>query len=288
MYRIDNATAITPIPAPAAVGPNPDHFFTAGNPGLSIPATIVDADWLNALQEEVCNVITGAGIGLSKTTRNQLVSAIQLLIAATNSTYVADTGTVNTMVVTPAPAFTGYTGGMRLSVIPKFTNTSTTPTINVNALGAKSIVRPDGSALAAGDITANGLVELIYQATLGKFVLNTIQSSRFSTSGGGYVSIPGTPIIIQWVAWSMTTSRTNNQPASAGTTWQVQSPISWPIAFPSQCFIAIAAGGIQTNSNYSFQTTSGGGTSSVDVYATVWSDVSVGQPQNGRVIGIGF
>lgn len=79
MYRIDNATAATVIPTPGAVGPNPNGFFTVG--GGVVPATIVDADWANATQEEICNAITGAGITLSKTTRTQLFAAIQALIA---------------------------------------------------------------------------------------------------------------------------------------------------------------------------------------------------------------
>jgi Uncharacterized conserved protein len=79
MYRIDNATAVTPIPTPGAVGPNPNYFFSKGNPGLGIPATIVDDDWANAVQEEICNVITAAGITLSKTTRTQLRDAIYSL-----------------------------------------------------------------------------------------------------------------------------------------------------------------------------------------------------------------
>lgn len=79
MFRIDNSTAVTPIPTPGAVGPNPNYFFTNGNPGGGVPATIVDADWTNAVQEEICNVITAAGISLSKTVRTQLRDAIYAL-----------------------------------------------------------------------------------------------------------------------------------------------------------------------------------------------------------------
>lgn len=93
MFRIDNATAVTPIPTPGAVGPNPDRYFTDGNPGGGIPATIVDADWANAVQEEICNVITAAGISLSKTTRTQLRDAIYALAG---QKYVHTQGSANT------------------------------------------------------------------------------------------------------------------------------------------------------------------------------------------------
>lgn len=82
MFRIDNATATGSIPTPEAVGPNPDSFFTEGDPGLAVPATVVTADWLNAVQEEICNVIEEAGDTLDKADRTQLKAAIETMIAA--------------------------------------------------------------------------------------------------------------------------------------------------------------------------------------------------------------
>jgi hypothetical protein len=79
MYRIDNATAVTPIPATPAVGPNPNRFFTKGNPGGGIPATVVDDHWLNTVQEEICAVVVAAGLTLDKANLGQLLAAIQLL-----------------------------------------------------------------------------------------------------------------------------------------------------------------------------------------------------------------
>jgi hypothetical protein len=78
MYRIDNATSVlhaSGVPAPAAVGVNVDGYFTKGNPGGGIPATIVDDDWANAVQEEIANAIEGSGQTLNKTVRTQLRAA---------------------------------------------------------------------------------------------------------------------------------------------------------------------------------------------------------------------
>lgn len=72
MYRIDNSTAVTTIPTPGAVGPNPNGYFTDGNPASGIPATVVDDDWLNAVQEEIANAVESDGTVLSKTNRTQL------------------------------------------------------------------------------------------------------------------------------------------------------------------------------------------------------------------------
>jgi hypothetical protein len=75
MYRIDNSTAATALPATGAVGPTPNGFFTSGSPG-TVAATIVDEDWANAVQEELCNAVTASGQTLSKTDRTQLTKAM--------------------------------------------------------------------------------------------------------------------------------------------------------------------------------------------------------------------
>jgi hypothetical protein len=88
MYRIDNATVDASLDAPTADGPNPGGFFTDGNPGGGVAATIVDAEWLNAIQEEIANVIEDADAGntpLSKASRVQLKTAIAAMIAAAAS-----------------------------------------------------------------------------------------------------------------------------------------------------------------------------------------------------------
>jgi hypothetical protein len=95
MYQVDNASAATALPAPAAVGPNPNGFFTGGSPGVT-PATVVDADWMNAVMMEIINVIVAASITPSKTNRAQLLQAIQSLgrirLTTNLNLYVATTG----------------------------------------------------------------------------------------------------------------------------------------------------------------------------------------------------
>lgn len=60
----------------------PDHptadngKYTEGNVAQGIPATVVTADHLNAITEEIVNVITGAGITLDKNQNDQLQGAI--------------------------------------------------------------------------------------------------------------------------------------------------------------------------------------------------------------------
>lgn len=86
--------------------------------------------------------------------------------------YIAASGTdTYTGGVAPAPA--AYATGQGFKI--KFTNAnvSTTPTFNLNSLGAKAIVKNGAEALVANDIKAGGIYWLIYDGT------------NFQISGGG-------------------------------------------------------------------------------------------------------
>jgi hypothetical protein len=56
-----------------------DGLFSAGNPFESIASTVVDAVWLNGVQEELVAIIEAAGIVPSAATKNQVLAAIQVL-----------------------------------------------------------------------------------------------------------------------------------------------------------------------------------------------------------------
>lgn len=63
---------------------NVSNLFDPGDPGVPRPPTKLTPDWCNAVQEELCNVIEGAGItlaasGAADTARNQLLAAIDKL-----------------------------------------------------------------------------------------------------------------------------------------------------------------------------------------------------------------
>lgn len=58
---------------------NVDNTFTEGDPEIPQQPTVVGADWLNAVQEEICNVIEAADIVLNKPTNTQLLAALRRL-----------------------------------------------------------------------------------------------------------------------------------------------------------------------------------------------------------------
>jgi hypothetical protein len=103
------------------------------------------ADHIRLLKSLIKNSFAGAG-GVV------LVSAV-------------DAGTLNSVVLTPTPAITEYTTRMLIVWHQSLTSTSTTPTINVSGLGAKTIVSSTGNALAAGDLVANRVYVGVYDGT---------------------------------------------------------------------------------------------------------------------------
>ncbi len=80
-------------------------------------------------------------------------------------TFASSTTAANTYTASLSPAITTYgSGGLLVKI--KFTNANTgAATINLNGLGAVSMVHTDGSALISGDIPAGGTALLQYNGT---------------------------------------------------------------------------------------------------------------------------
>lgn len=74
----------------------------------------------------------------------------------------------DTITATATPDLTAYSTGMLLFFTPANNNTAAS-TVNVDALGAKSIVKGDGTALMAGDLQASTIHSIMYDGT--NFVL---------------------------------------------------------------------------------------------------------------------
>lgn len=91
-----------------------------------------------------------------------------------------DTGSANAMVVSAMPALTSYTPYVVVQAKVAATNTGPA-TINVNALGAKTITRADGSPLKAADMIAGELVTLLYDGT--NFQISGLLTANLPSSG---------------------------------------------------------------------------------------------------------
>jgi hypothetical protein len=90
--------------------------------------------------------------------------------------FAVDTGAVNAMVVAPAGlvrAPIAYVDGLMFNVKVAVTNTSTTPTLNINGLGAKTVFNQAGGAMPIGALSAGSTALFIYSVALNGFITDT-------------------------------------------------------------------------------------------------------------------
>jgi hypothetical protein len=109
MFAIDTDDAVAVMPSPDPAGT--PGYFTGGAPGAGIMPTEVTADFMNGVQAELLNVVTGAGLAPSKVAFNQVFTAITTLI---NN---AVTAGINAFGAALAP-FLYATGDLKYRVIP--------------------------------------------------------------------------------------------------------------------------------------------------------------------------
>lgn len=79
MYQIDNSSAVAVIPASTA--PGIAGYFTDGNPATGVTATVLPAEFMNMVMMELANLVTAAGLELSKSDFTQVTQAVKELIA---------------------------------------------------------------------------------------------------------------------------------------------------------------------------------------------------------------
>lgn len=126
---------------------------------------------------------------------DKLPTEVQLKSGTTG--YAVDTGTVNAYAIALPYAPASYTDGLYISFRVLNTNTITTPTINVNGLGVKSIRKANGSELNIGDLYAGAGVDARYSTATGYFHIT-------GSAGVGAKGDTGAGITPQAVGFTLT------------------------------------------------------------------------------------
>ena len=120
--------------------------------------------------------------------------------------YAVATGLVNVLAVTLSPAPTALYAGMVVNFMPNLNNTTGTPTLNVNGLGAKQIVKFAFSTLASSDLNTAAIATVIYDGS----TYWELQNPKFITGTGTTVlsispALTGTPLAPTATAGTSTT-----------------------------------------------------------------------------------
>lgn len=164
MHRIDNATAAATLPTADSAGT--PGYWTKGNPGTGTPATVMDQDWFNAVQEEFIAVLMAAGVTPTKGDYDQLLTSL------------------NTM----------YRAGRLLNVQVFTANGTYTPTAGM----ASAIMEVQGGGGAGGGAggATGGNVSLGAPGASGgyargRFLAAAIGASQAVTVGAGGVAVSG-------------------------------------------------------------------------------------------------
>lgn len=181
------------IPSVNASG---DLEFIA-NPAAANGSTTVKGVYEEATQAEV-----DAGTVSGSTGADLTINPSTLRAKLLNSG-VADTGSSTAYAIAPSPVISSYATYQEFTFLVANTNTTTNPTLNVNGVGAKTIVDSDGTGLKIGQLKAGSIYTVIYNGTnmqlksasnilrfLGSGTKDTTDASTTQTFAHGLGKIP--------------------------------------------------------------------------------------------------
>ncbi|EEY3912314.1 gp53-like domain-containing protein [Escherichia coli] len=181
MHRIDTKTA------------QKDKFgagkngFTRGNPQTGTPATDLDDDYFDMLQEELCSVVEASGASLEKGRHDQLLTALRALLLSRKNPFgdIKSDGTVQTALENLG---LGETINKASGAMQKSANGA-----DISDVSAFRNALQLGTA-ATRDVGADNASKLL-----------DLDSFRSMMSGNGYIYIPciattGNPVklMLQW------------------------------------------------------------------------------------------
>lgn len=167
------------------LGSNPPQMYKAILDYIDTIA-IAGAPTASTILQGLVQIPTQAQV-LSKTATGSTGASLAVTPALLPSTllsdYKVDTGTANAYAIAPSPAITAYTVGQQFSFKALNANT-TASTLNVNALGVKTIKKSGGALdLVANDIIVGSIVVVEYDGTNFQVVAPLTISTKFGGTG---------------------------------------------------------------------------------------------------------
>lgn len=168
----------------------------------------------------------------------------------------ASTGSANAYVVTLSPALLAYDSGTVVSYLANFSNTGAA-TVNVNGLGAKSIVNLNNQALVANDIVNGALVSLQYDGTSFR-ILNpsrlpkvsmTVDGTNVTTVSGSFATMTGATATVTVTSgdYVRITYTADMSVDNIGTALEFRISENGAAATPAYTFLYTSNGDVSTN-----------------------------------------
>jgi hypothetical protein len=156
------------------------YNLPAGNPVVT--GTTISSTWANNTLSDIATALTGSLSADGQTTptgnlpmggykhtnvadatvRAQYASAGQVQDSA--FTFLTSPAGTNTITATAALGMSAYVTGQRFFFVAAASNTGAV-TLNINAIGAKSVTKNGTTALVSGDIAINAVVQVVYDGT---------------------------------------------------------------------------------------------------------------------------
>lgn len=187
MHRIDTKTA------------QKDKFgagkngFTRGNPQTGTPATDLDDDYFDMLQEELCSVVEASGASLEKGRYDQLLTALRALLLSRKNPFgdIKSDGTVPTALknlgLGEAAKRNVGTGANQIPDMGSFT-------LSVSGTGYQKL--PSGFILQWGSIGAPGIAQDVvthFPIAFPNRCLRVLVSQDYTPDSGavGYIACAG-------------------------------------------------------------------------------------------------
>lgn len=230
---------VTVPPASPVVGDA--YIIPVGATGVWLGLSQKLAEW-NGTSWNIIVTKDGHGVGLPDGRVFERVSGTYIEKLALDAqsgkwTYADVAGNANALTAILAPAPVSYTPGLQINIKIATTNTGAA-TINVNGLGAKSIVDRTGTALSAGDLVAAEIVSLVYDGTRFR-TIGKSEGSNQLISSAGWIKLPG-GLIMQWGAFS---GVTGSAQSGNGVYESDAFVVNWPLAFPNACLQVVTGCG---------------------------------------------
>jgi hypothetical protein len=237
MQRVTRSSAVATMP-PRPASPGAPGWFSQGNPGSGIPATVPGYEWFNGVQAELIAVIERSGLVPDADTLDQVRRSLDRLhgggvtSVSANVTLTADsaglvlvdaTGGARTITLPAANAANGRPIQFRFVRLDATANAVTIQRAGGDTFrgGATSVTMPRSSALLIASDGAS------VWDTLGEHARGR------SIGANGWITHPG-GLIQQWGTATLVSTS-----AGAGGFGGLAA-ITFPLTFPTACLNAVA------------------------------------------------